>query len=134
MKIGFTCGSFDLCHAGHILAFKEAKSQCDYLLVGLQTDPHIDRPTKNKPIQTLEERKIQLEAVKYIDEVIVYETEADLYSFLKNNLTNISVRFLGEDWKGKHFTGDDLPLEVIFTPRTHNYSTTELRERIKKAN
>lgn len=133
LRVGFTCGAFDLCHAGHVLAFKECKNHCDYLIVGLQTDPSIDRPQKNKPIQSLEERKIQLEAIKYIDEIVVYETEEDLYNVLKENKLNIDVRLLGEDWKGKHFTGDNLPIEIVFTPRTHNYSTSELRERIKRA-
>ena len=83
MKKGFTCSCFDLLHAGHILMLKDAREQCDYLIVGLQTDPTIDRPEKNKPIQSFEERKIQLEAVRYVDEIIVYETEQDLYDLLK---------------------------------------------------
>jgi glycerol-3-phosphate cytidylyltransferase len=133
MKIGFTCGAFDLCHAGHVLAFKECKKHCDYLIVGLQTDPSLDRPEKNRPIQSLEERMIQLEGLKYIDRIITYSTEEELYTLLKENTLGIHVRLLGEDWRGKQFTGCDLPLETIFTPRTHSYSTSELRERIKRA-
>lgn len=131
MKIGFTCGTFDLCHAGHVLAFRDSRAQCDYLIVGLQTDPSIDRPYKNKPIQTIEERRIQLEGLKYIDKIITYNNEEELYQILKENSLGINVRFIGEDWEGKDYTGRDLPMEVIFTPRTHTYSTSELRDRIK---
>ena len=126
--IGFTCSTFDLLHAGHILMLKEAKAQCDYLIVGLQTDPTIDRATKNKPVQSITERFIQLEAVKYIDEIVVYATEDDLIQILK--AYNIDVRILGEDYKDKPFTGNDLPIEVYFNKRTHKYSTSELRSRI----
>ena len=128
MRVGFTCSCFDLLHAGHILMLKEAKTQCDYLIVGLQTDPTIDRATKNKPVQSITERFIQLEAVKYIDEIVVYATEDDLIQILK--AYNIDVRILGEDYKDKPFTGNDLPIEVYFNKRTHKYSTTELRSRI----
>ena len=128
MRIGFTCSTFDLLHAGHILMLKEAKAQCDYLIVGLQTDPTIDRATKNKPVQSITERFIQLEAVKYIDEIVVYASEDDLIQILK--AYNIDVRILGEDYKDKPFTGNDLPIEVYFNKRTHKYSTSELRSRI----
>jgi glycerol-3-phosphate cytidylyltransferase len=107
---------------------KEAKAQCDYLIVGLQTDPTIDRATKNKPVQSITERFIQLEAVKYIDEIVVYATEDDFIQILK--AYNIDVRILGEDYKDKPFTGNDLPIEVYFNKRTHKYSTSELRSRI----
>lgn len=130
MRKGFTCGAFDLCHAGHILMFKECKEMCDYLIVGLQTDPSIDRPDKNKPVQTVEERLIQLEGIKYIDQIILYDTEKDLYELLQKNELGIDVRILGEDWKGKQFTGYDLPIETKFNTRSHNYSTSNLRERI----
>ena len=130
MKIGFTCGAFDLCHTGHVLMFKECKEYCDYLIVGLHTDPTIDRPGKNKPIQSLEERKIQLEGLKYIDKVITYDTEEDLYDILSQNSYNITVRIIGNDWQGKSFTGHDLPLETVFNSRAHSYSTSELRQRI----
>jgi len=128
MRVGFTCSCFDLLHAGHILMLKEAKTQCDYLIVGLQTDPTIDRATKNKPVQSITERFIQLEAVKYIDEIVMYATEDDLIQILK--AYNIDVRIMGEEYKDKPFTGNDLPIEVYFNKRTHKYSTTELRSRI----
>ena len=127
-KIGFTCGSFDLLHAGHIMMLKEAKEQCDYLIVGLQTDPSVDRKNKNKPIQSVEERMIQVEAVKHVDEVVIYETEADLYVLLKSLAPD--VRILGADHKGKNFTGRDLKIKNYFNSREHNYSTSELRKRI----
>ena len=133
MKKGFTCGTFDLCHAGHVLMFKECKQFCDYLIVGLQTDPTLDRHDKHKPIQSLEERQIQLEAIKYIDEIVIYATEKDLYELLAKNELGIDVRILGEDWKGKHFTGDDLPIETVFNSRSHTYSTSDLRQRILNA-
>ena len=125
MKKGFTCSCFDLLHAGHILMLKDSKEQCDYLIVGLQTDPTIDRPEKNKPIQSFEERKIQLEAVKYVDEIFIYETEEDLYK----KLLEISpdVRILGSDYIDKPFTGDDLDIPIYFHDRKHNYSSTNLR-------
>ena len=128
--IGFTCSCFDLLHAGHILMLKDAKEQCDYLIVGLQTDPTLDRPEKNKPIQSLEERKIQLEAVKYVDEIIQYETEEDLYK----NLLEIKpdIRILGNDYIGKSFTGDDLDIPIHYHKREHNFSTTNLRKKIEK--
>ena len=127
--IGFTCSCFDLLHAGHILMLQDAKRQCDKLIVGLQTDPTIDRPdTKNKPIQSLEERKIQLEAVKYVDEVFIYDTEEELYKKLLD--INPDVRILGSDYIGKSFTGDDLDIEIYYHERKHNYSTTNLRKKI----
>ena len=127
--IGFTCSSFDLLHAGHILMLKDAKNQCDYLIVGLQTDPTIDRPKeKNKPIQSLDERKIQLEAVKYIDEIITYSTEHELYLLLQK--INPDIRILGTDYKDKNFTGDDLNIRIYYHNREHNYSSTNLRNKI----
>ncbi len=128
MKIGFTCSCFDLFHAGHVMMLKEAKSQCDYLIVGLQSDPTLDRPEKNKPIQTLFERYVQLEACKYVDEIIPYATEKEL----KDILTSypIDVRIIGEEYRDKKFTGYDLPMEVYFNSRQHSFSTTELRQRV----
>jgi glycerol-3-phosphate cytidylyltransferase len=128
--IGFTCGAFDLTHAGHYLMFEENKKKCDYLIVGLQTDPSIDRKNKNKPIQSIKERKIQLQACRYIDEIIIYKTEKDLVKLLKK--LRPDMRFLGMDWKGKDFTGKDLPIKVIYNSRDHNYSTSNLRKRIIK--
>ena len=129
-KIGFTCSCFDLLHAGHILMLEDSKKQCDYLIVGLQTDPTIDRPEeKNKPIQSLEERKIQLEAIKYVDEVITYETENDLYELLYKLMPD--VRILGTDYEHKHFTGIDIDgIDIYFHKRNHDYSTSSLREKI----
>ena len=127
--VGFTCSCFDLLHAGHILMLKDAKEQCDKLIVGLQTDPSIDRPlTKNKPIQSLRERKIQLEAVRYVDDIFVYETESDLIDLLK--LVKPNVRILGSDYKDKSFTGDDLNIPIYYHERDHDYSSSDLRKKI----
>ena len=127
--IGFTCSSFDLLHAGHIIMLQDAKQQCDKLIVGLQTDPSIDRPlTKNTPIQTLEERKIQLEAVRYIDDIYVYDTEDSLIDLLK--LVKPDVRILGSDYEGKPFTGDFLNIPIHYHERNHDYSSTNLRKMI----
>lgn len=125
---GFTCGSFDLLHAGHCLMLKEAREHCDYLIVGLQTDPTVDRPDKNKPIQSVDERRIQLEACRYVDEIVEYTTEAELYQLLQDMKPD--VRIIGSDWKGKPFTGHDLPITVVFNTREHPYSSTELRCRV----
>jgi len=127
--VGFTCSCFDLLHAGHIIMLKYAKARCDRLIVGLQTDPTIDRADiKNKPIQSLEERRIQLEAVKYVDEIFTYDTEEELYKKLL--FINPDVRILGSDYIGKSFTGDDLNIKIYYHERNHNYSTTNLREKI----
>lgn len=131
---GFTAGAFDLTHAGHYLMFKECKEHCDYLIVGLHSDPTIDRPEKNKPVQTIEERRIQLEACKYIDEIVEYDTEEDLYNMLHDMQANgeIDIRFMGWDWLGKpNAARDRLPeIKVIYNSRSHNYSSSALRERI----
>ena len=130
MKIGLTASTFDLLHAGHMIMLEDAKKQCDYLIAGLQSDPTIDRPnTKNKPIQTLEERKIQLKAIKYIDEIIIYNSEKELYELLEK--IKPDIRILGTDYKGKSFTGDDLGIEIFYHNRTHNYSSTNIRKKIK---
>ena len=127
--VGFTCSCFDLLHAGHILMLEDSKKQCDYLIVGLQSDPTIDRSdTKNKPVQSLKERQIQLEAIKYIDEIVIYNTENELYDLLKE--INPDIRILGSDYKKKSFTGDDLPIKIYYHNRNHNFSTTNLREQI----
>lgn len=128
MIVGFTCGSFDLCHTGHFLMFEDCKKDCDYLIVGLHTDPSTDRSTKNKPIQTVFERNVALRSCKYIDEIVIYETEAQLLQLL--HTMKIDYRFIGEDWRDKPFTGHDLPISVIYTSRDHDYSTTNLRKRI----
>lgn len=126
---GFTCGTFDLGHAGHLIMLKEVRKQCDFLIVGLQTDPSLDRPEKHKPIETLEERMIRLKACRYVDEIVVYERESDLVNLLKE--LKPDIRFVGADWKGRHFTGDDLPIKIIYNSRNHNYSSSNLIQRIK---
>lgn len=128
--IGFTCGAFDLLHAGHIVMLEESRSQCDYLIVGLQTDPTIDRPEKNKPIQSVYERFVQLNAVKYIDNIIPYDTEESLIDLLKSQ--HIDIRFVGEDYRDRDFTGSDLPIEVQYTSRQHSFSSSGLRKRIEE--
>jgi glycerol-3-phosphate cytidylyltransferase len=132
MKTGFTCSTFDLFHAGHLLMLEEAKKQCDYLIVGLQTDPTIDRPKeKNKPVQSVFERFIQLEACKYVDKVIPYATEKELKDILLSY--PIDVRILGEEYMEKDFTGMELGMELYFNQRKHSFSTTELRQRVVAA-
>lgn len=130
-RIGFTCSTFDLLHAGHILMLAEAKSKCDYLIVGLQTDPTIDRSEKNKPVQTIVERYIQLSAVKYVDEIIVYSTEQDLIDLLM--ILPLTCRIVGEEYKNKAFTGMDIcnerGIEIYFNSRAHRFSSSELRNR-----
>ena len=133
MKIGITFSTFDLLHAGHILMLEECKLQCDYLIVGLQTDPTIDRPeTKNKPAQSIVERQIQLAAVKYVDEIVVYQTQKDLLDIL--SIYPINMRFVGEEYQNKDFTGKDYCLdnqiELVYNSRKHRFSTTELRQRM----
>lgn len=130
MRIGFTCGAFDLLHAGHICMLREAKKNCDYLIVGLQTDPSIDRQSKNKPVQSVFERYIQLRAVKYIDEIIPYDTEQSLLDLLE--ATEIHIRFVGEDYSQKDFTGKGLH-EVWYTSRQHSFSSTSLRDKIHES-
>lgn len=130
-KIGFTCGAFDLLHTGHALMFKEAKSVCDFLIVGVQSDPSIDRPEKNKPIQSYEERIIITESIKYVDKIVLYDTEKDLYNLLKE--IKPDIRIIGADHKGKSYTGNDLDIEVYFNSRNHEWSTSYLRGRVYRA-
>jgi glycerol-3-phosphate cytidylyltransferase len=130
-KVGFTASCFDLGpHAGHIVMLKEAKSKCDHLIVALQTDPTLDRPEKNKPIQPIHERYIQLASCKFVDEIIVYSTEADLKELLLMIMPDI--RFLGSDYKTKAFTGNDIEdIEIYYCKRYHHMSTSDIRKRIK---
>jgi len=132
MKVGFTCSSFDLLHSGHVQMLRDAKEQCDYLIVGLQTDPTIDRPEKNKPIQTVVERYTQLKAVGYVDEIIPYATEQDLEDIL--SMYHINVRILGEEYKNGKFTGRAIcasrGIELYFNKREHRFSSSELRKRV----
>lgn len=131
MITGFTCSTFDLFHAGHIMMLKEAKSVCDYLIVGLQTDPTLDRSTKNKPVQGIFERYVQLQACKYVDEIVVYATEKELLDVL--NSYPIDIRIIGEEYKDKQFTGRNIPMQIHFNKRKHSFSTTELRQRVLDA-
>ena len=131
MRIGFTCGAFDLLHAGHAMMLKEAREQCDFLIVAVQTDPSIDRPEKNKPVQSYEERLTMVQSIKYVDEVRTYATESQLVNLLKS--INPDVRIVGADWKGKDFTGHELGIKVYFNSRDHGWSTSNLRERVFKA-
>jgi glycerol-3-phosphate cytidylyltransferase len=132
MKIGFTCSTFDLLHAGHISMLREAKSKCDYLICGLQVDPTIDRKEKNAPIQSIVERQAQLAAVKYVDEVIIYCTEADLCDII--DMYPIDIRILGEEYRTKEFTGKDecrlRGIHLYFNKRDHRFSTSDLRKRV----
>lgn len=131
--IGFTCSTFDLLHAGHITMLEEAKRHCDYLIVGLQTDPTIDRPdSKNPPVQSIVERQIQLSAVKYVDEIVIYTTEQDLIDLLLT--LPINVRILGDEYKNQDFTGKDIckqrNIKLIYNGRDHSFSSTSLRKRV----
>jgi glycerol-3-phosphate cytidylyltransferase len=132
-KIGFVASSFDLLHAGHMLMLEDAKSRCDYLVIALQTDPTLDRPdTKNKPIQSYEERKIMVKGCRFVDSLIEYATEADLHKILV--ALKPDIRILGSDWEGKPYTGHELTdIPVYFHQRTHSYSTTALRRRVAEA-
>jgi len=136
MKIGFNCSSFDLFHAGHVTMLKEERRYCDYLIVALQTDPTVDRPKeKNKPIQSVYERFVQVSACKYVDEVLVYTTEDDLLNMLKTQ--HIDIRFLGYEYKTKEFTGKqwclDNGIELHYHLREHPYSSSRLRKRVYEA-
>ena len=135
MKIGFTCSTFDLLHAGHIQMLRDAKEQCDYLICGLQVDPSLDRKDKNSPVQTIVERYTQLNAVKYVNEIVPYQTEKDLEDIL--NMLHIDVRILGEEYKNKTFTGRAIcakrGIELFFNKREHRFSSSDLRNRVKSS-
>ncbi len=133
MKIGFQCSSFDLFHAGHVTMLKMEKELCDYLKVALQVDPTIDRPgIKNKPVQSIYERYVQLQACKYVDEILVYETELDLLNMIKTQ--TIDIRFLSDEYKDVDVTGKqyciDNGIEIHYHLRRHTYSSTEIRNRV----
>jgi len=135
-KIGITFSTFDMLHAGHIAMLAEAKNHCDYLIAGLQTDPTIDRPdTKNHPVQSIVERQIQLAACRYVDEVVVYQTEQDLIDLLL--ILPIDVRILGVEYEGKDFSGQnecyDRGIDIIFNGRDHSFSSSSLRKRVVEA-
>ena len=132
MRVGFTCSTFDLLHAGHVQMLREAKEQCDYLICALQFDPSIDRAEKNAPIQTVVERYTQLKAVKYVDEIIPYSTEKDLEDIL--TMYHIDVRILGEEYRDGKFTGRAIcakrGIELYFNKREHRFSSSDLRARV----
>lgn len=132
MKVGITFSAFDLLHAGHIKMLEEAKRNCDYLICGLQTDPTIDRPEKNKPVQTVVERYIQLKACKHVDEIVPYATEQDLEDILR--AFKIDVRIVGEEYKEVNFTGRSLCEEngiaLYFNKRNHRFSSSGLRREV----
>jgi glycerol-3-phosphate cytidylyltransferase len=128
VKTGFTCGAFDLLHVGHAQMLEECKTVCDYLIVGVQSDPTIDRPEKNKPIQSLSERVGMVRAIRWVDEVVTYDTEEELLEILHSR--PVDVRIMGADWRGRNYTGEGLPIEVYFNSRGHSYSTSELRQRV----
>lgn len=133
-KIGITASTFDLLHAGHIMMLREAKQQCDHLICALQVDPSIDRHEKNKPVQTLVERYVQLAAVKYVDEIIVYQSEQDLEDILE--MYPIDVRIMGEEYKDKDFTGREIckrrNIQLYFNRRDHRFSSSGLRKRVSE--
>ena len=132
MKIGITFSSFDLLHAGHIKMLEEAKSTCDYLICGLQTDPTIDRPEKNKPIQTVVERYIQLKGCKFVDEIVPYTTEKDLEDILR--AFKIDIRIVGDEYEFKDFTGKAYCIEkgitLYYNGRDHRFSSSALRKEV----
>jgi glycerol-3-phosphate cytidylyltransferase len=136
LKIGITFSTFDMLHAGHVAMLAEAKNHCDYLIAGLQTDPTIDRPdTKNPPVQSIVERQIQLAACRYVDEVVVYQTERDLIDLLL--ILPLDVRILGVEYADKSFTGDvechARGIEIVFNGRDHSFSSSSLRKRVSAA-
>ena len=133
---GLVCSAFDLLHAGHMLMLKDAKAHCDRLVVGLQIDPSVTDPSyrgkrKARPVMTLEERRVLLEGITYVDEIFVYADEPDLLEAIKG--LGPHIRILGSDWQGKHATGQEYATEVYYHARNHGYSTTDLRERIKRS-
>jgi glycerol-3-phosphate cytidylyltransferase len=135
LKIGITFSTFDLLHAGHVAMLAEAKNHCDYLIAGLQTDPTIDRDSKNKPVQSIVERQIQLACNRFVDEIVVYQTEKDLEDILLS--MPIDVRILGIEYQDKEFTGRDIcnkrGIEIVYNGRDHSFSSSNLRKRVAEA-
>ncbi|MBK85687.1 MAG: glycerol-3-phosphate cytidylyltransferase [Flavobacteriaceae bacterium] len=135
MKVGITFSTFDLLHAGHIKMLEEAKRQCDYLIVGLQLDPSIERPEKNSPSQSIIERYIQLKGCVHIDEIVPYVSEQDLEDILRS--FKLDVRIIGEEYKGRQFTGKDYckdkGIDIYYNKREHRFSSSGLRKQVKKA-
>jgi glycerol-3-phosphate cytidylyltransferase len=136
LKIGITFSTFDMLHAGHVAMLSEAKNHCDYLIAGLQTDPTIDRPdSKNPPVQSIVERQIQLSATRFVDEIVIYQTEQDLIDLLL--ILPVDVRILGVEYENKDFTGRgecyDRNIELVFNGRDHSFSSSSLRKRVVAA-
>jgi len=131
-KVGIVFSTFDLLHAGHVGMLREAKDNCDYLICGLQSNPNIDRPEKNAPVQSLVERYAQLNAIKFVDEIVPYETESDVVDILQ--LFDLDIRFLGEEYREKDFTGKDIcrkrGIQLYFNKRDHRFSSSGLRKRV----
>ena len=131
-RIGITCGCFDLLHAGHATMLAEAKQHCDYLIVALQDDPSVDRPEKNKPIQSIFERQLQLSAIRFVDDIVIYNTENDLLDVLKS--LPIDIRIIGSDYIDRDFTGKqycvDNEIDLVYNSRDHSFSTSDLRKRV----
>ncbi len=136
MIVGFTCGTFDLLHAGHVLMLQEARDVCDFLIVGLHIDPSHEREWKNRPVQSIHERFIQLEAIKYVDYILPYHTEHDMHDLLR--ILRVNVRIVGEEYRNKPLSGEhlheELNIRLHYNSRGHSFSSTELRERVKRAN
>ena len=134
-RIGITCSSFDLFHAGHVKMLEEAKNECDYLIVALQVDPTLDRPEKNKPVQTVVERYIQVAACEYVDEIVPYVTEADLEDIFSS--FDLDVRIIGDEYKQKNFTARDIcsarGIDIFYNKRDHRFSSSDLRRRTASA-
>jgi len=132
MKVGITCSTFDLLHSGHVAMLREAKTQCDYLICALQNDPSVDRPNKNKPVQNIVERQAQLAAIRYVDEILVYNTEDELRDIL--SMYQIDIKIMGEEYRDIDFTGKDIcqkrGIEFYFNKRDHRFSTSDLRKRV----
>jgi glycerol-3-phosphate cytidylyltransferase len=131
MKIGFACGVFDLFHAGHVLMLEECKRNCDYLIVAINASEQFDEkinPGKRKPVYSVEERMLIMKSCRYVDEVLVYSSEVELLEILKSR--KIDIRFLGEDYRGKKITGEELDIPVHYTDRSHGLSTSAIRKRI----
>jgi glycerol-3-phosphate cytidylyltransferase len=129
--VGFVASCFDLFHAGHIMMLKESKQECDYLIVGLQVDPTLERPEKNRPVQSIFERFTQVDACKYVDEIVIYSTEKDLMDVLQSY--PINLRIIGEEYMHKSFTGKELDIPIYYNKRKHSFSTSELRQRVMQS-
>ncbi|QNM85765.1 adenylyltransferase/cytidyltransferase family protein [Polaribacter pectinis] len=134
MRIGITFSAFDLFHAGHVKMLEDSKRQCDYLICGIQTDPTLDRPEKNRPVQSIVERYIQLKGCKYVDEIVPYSTELDLEDVLRSY--KIDVRIIGEEYASRKFTGrqycEEKGIELYFNKREHRFSSSGLRKEVQE--